>query len=316
MYESMREQSKNFHLFIFAFNDLSFKILQTLRLDFATIIPLDKFETPELIEVKKNRTIAEYCWTCTPSTLSYILKNYDIPQCTYVDADLYFYSDPSVLVSELEENNKSVLITEHRFSPLPKLYEEKRAGRFCVQFITFLREERSMLVLEQWRKQCLNWCYARYEDGKFGDQKYLDNWPLTYPNVHILQHQGGGIAPWNLTQYSFSEEANSITGTVIQSRSEFKVVFFHFQYVKLLKDGSFDIGWYYVSPSIRRLFYEPYLKKINDIEKRIHDLDVSYKTGITSFNTDNLKNATKTAFKRIFGYNILKFNENGTFDRS
>jgi hypothetical protein len=309
MYESLKDQCKYFHLFIFAFDDLSFRILQNLKLDFVTVISLDQFETAELREVKKNRTTAEYCWTCTPSTVSFILNNFDVPHCTYVDSDLYFYSDPSVLVSEMVENHKSVLITEHRFSPLPKLYEEKRAGRFCVQFITFLKEEKSMQVLELWRSQCINWCYARYEDGKFGDQKYLDVWPLTYPNVRILQHQGGGIAPWNLTQYSFSREENSIKGIVRKNSSEFNVVFFHFQYVKFLKDGSYDIGWYYISPEIKKIFYEPYLKKIKDIEKRIMNLNGNYKTGITSFKSDNIKNATKIAFKRIFGYNILKFKD-------
>jgi len=309
MYESLKEKTQNFHLYIFAFDDLTLDILQKLKLDYVTVVSLGEFETSELIEVKKNRSVAEYCWTCTPSIVSYILNNYDVPHCTYVDADLYFYSDPSVLVSEMEENSKSVLITEHRFSILPKLYGEKRAGRFCVQFITFLKEEKSIQVLERWRKQCINWCFARYEEGKFGDQKYLDDWPLTYPNVHILQHQGGGIAPWNLTQYSFSKDKNSIKGKVRKNSVEFNVVFFHFQYVKLMKDGSCDIGWYYISPVIKKMFYEPYLKKINDIETRILNLDVSYKTGITSFNTDNLKNVTKTAFKRIFGYNILKFKD-------
>ena len=309
MYESLKEKTQNFHLYIFAFDDLTLDILQKLKLDYVTVVSLGEFETSELIEVKKNRSVAEYCWTCTPSIVSYILNNYDVPHCTYVDADLYFYSDPSVLVSEMEENSKSVLITEHRFSILPKLYGEKRAGRFCVQFITFLKEEKSIQVLERWRKQCINWCFARYEEGKFGDQKYLDDWPLTYPNVHILQHQGGGIAPWNLTQYSFSKDKNSIKGKVRKNRVEFNVVFFHFQYVKLLKDRSYDIGWFYISPKIKRMFYEPYLKKINDIETRILNLNVSYKTGITSFNTDNLKNVTKTAFKRIFGYNILKFKD-------
>jgi hypothetical protein len=309
MYESMRNQCTNFHLFIFPFDSLSLEILQNLKLESVTIIPLDQFETAELKEVKKSRTTAEYCWTCTPSIVSYILKNYDVPHCTYVDADLYFYSDPSVLVSEMEKNNKSVLITEHRFSVLPKLYEEKRAGRFCVQFITFLKEEKSIEVLERWRKQCLDWCYARYEDGKFGDQKYLDNWPMTYSNVHILQHEGGGIAPWNLTQYSFSEDKNSIKGKVRKSKVEFRVVFFHFQYVKLLKDGSFDIGWYYISPVIIRMLYWPYFKMLNDIEQRILHLNASYKRGITSFNTDNIKNKMKTAFKRVFGYNIFKYKD-------
>lgn len=307
MYESLKEQNHNFHIYIFAFDDLTYEILQKLKLEYATVVSLDEFETSELRGVKNNRTVAEYCWTCTPSTIDYVLKNYDVSHCTYIDSDLYFYSDPSVLIREMEENGKSILITEHRFSLLPKLYEQERAGRFCVQFITFMKEENSLQVLEIWRKQCINWCYARYEDGKFGDQKYLDDWPITYPNIHILKHQGGGIAPWNLTQYLFKMDRNSLTGKVRKSKLEFNVVFFHFQYVKFMKDGYCDIGWYQISSAVRKLIYEPYLKKINDIEKRIRSVNVNYKTGLTSFKTDNLKNLLKTLFKKSFGYNILKY---------
>lgn len=309
MYESLKDQTRSFHIYIFAFDALTFDLLNNLKLDYATIVSLDEFETAELKEVKNKRTVAEYCWTCTPSIISYVLKKYNVPHCTYIDADLYFYSDPSVLISEMEDNNKSVLITEHRFSPLPRLYEEKRGGRFCVQFITFLKEVNSLQVLEKWRQQCITWCYARYEDGKFGDQKYLDDWPTTYPNIHILQHQGGGIAPWNLTQYLFSKDESSLIGKVRKSRSEFNVVFFHFQYVKFLHDGSCDIGWYYISSIVRKLFYIPYLKKIEDIEKKIRSLNINYKTGLTSFKTDNLKNLMKTGFKKTFGYNIIKLKE-------
>jgi hypothetical protein len=309
MYESLKEKCNNFHLYIFAFDDLSYKILKDYKLDSATVISMDQFETDELREVKKYRTTAEYCWTCTPSTVSYILKNFDVPHCTYVDADLFFYSDPSVLVSEMEENCKSVLITEHRFSPLPRLYEEKRGGRFCVQFITFMNKESSLQVLEKWRQQCIAWCYARHEDGRFGDQKYLDDWPSTYPDIHILQHQGGGIAPWNLTQYIFSKAGNSFNGKIKKNKSEFKVVFFHFQYVKFLENGLCDIGWYYISSCVRELFYKPYLNKVEYIEKKILDLNMNFKPGLTGFKTNNLKNLLKAMIKKIFGYNIIKLKE-------
>lgn len=306
MYESLKTQTNNFHLYIFAFDDLTFEILSNLNLDYVSVISLKEFETSELKEVKKSRSVAEYCWTCTPSTISYVLSNYDIPHCTYLDADLYFYSDPSILISELHESGKSVLITEHRFSFLPKLYEEKRGGRFCVQFITFIREEKSMQVLEKWRQQCIDWCYSRYEDGKFGDQKYLEEWPVIYSNIHILEHQGGGIAPWNLTQYSFKKENGSITGTKLTDKSEFIVVFYHFQYVKFMENNLCDIGWYYISSAVRKVFYEPYIAKVTEIEKMILNLDTDYKQGVTGTKTDSLKNIIKTLSKNVFGYNILK----------
>jgi hypothetical protein len=309
MYYSLKEHCQDFHIYIFAFDDSTNHILRQLKLDGATIISLEEFETPELLEVKKDRSLGEYCWTCTPSTISYVLNNYDIPHCTYIDADLYFYSDPSVLIAELLESRKSVLITEHRFSFLPRLYEEKRGGKFCVQFITFIREEKSMLVLEKWRGQCIDWCYSRYEDGKFGDQKYLEEWPLIYSNIHILKHKGGGIAPWNLTQYSFKIGKESIIGTLLKDKSEFMTVFYHFQYVKFMENNLCDIGWYYTSSTVKKLFYEPYIAKVREVEKKVLSLNKGYKPGLTYTKTDSLKNILKALSKNVFGYNILKIDK-------
>jgi hypothetical protein len=121
MYESLKVHTSDFHLYIFAFDDLTYEILNNLGLDKVTLVSLIEFETDELKEVKKERSKAEYCWTCTPSVISYVLENFDVHDCTYIDSDLFFYSDPSVLISEMDLHNKNVLITEHRFSYLPRL---------------------------------------------------------------------------------------------------------------------------------------------------------------------------------------------------
>ncbi len=308
MYESLKANAKDFHLYIFAFDDLTKEILVSLGLNYVTVIPLDDFETDELRKVKKERTRAEYCWTCTPSTISYLIRKYSLSHCTYIDADLIFYSDPAVLVDEMNDNKKSVLITEHRYSWLPQLYEEKRSGRFCVQFITFTREKDSLEVLDKWRRQCIDWCFSRHEDGKFGDQKYLDDWPVRYSNIHILLHQGGGVAPWNITRYKFRKEQNSIGGTLKNNQNTFDVVFYHFQYVKFLKNGQVDIGWYYIQPKLKKLVYLPYLEKVSEIEKMLKETFPGYKSGITEMKADNFKNLLKVGFKKIFGYNILNIN--------
>jgi hypothetical protein len=306
MYESLKTHSLEFHIYIFAFDNISYQILKDLNLQDVTTISLEEFETPELLEVKAGRSKAEYCWTCTPSTISYVINNYNVPACTYLDSDLYFYSDPSILIEEMIGFHKNVLITEHRFAPLAKLYEEKRAGRFCVQFLTFTNENNSLRILEKWRLQCIDWCFARYEDGKFGDQKYLDKWPGIYENIHILQHQGGGIAPWNLQQYEFIRDGNSIKGRVRKNGAIFNVVFFHFQYVKFFENGAVDIGWYYIPSFVKKLFYLPYLIKTEEIENKIQKQNISYQKGFTSFKTDSIRNYLKTGFKKVFGYNIIK----------
>jgi hypothetical protein len=305
MYESLADHSTQFHLYIFAFDSLSERILKKMNLAHVTVISLEEFETAELLNVKKERSKAEYCWTCTSSTIFHVLKNYDVHDCTYLDSDLFFFSDPAVLIDELDQHDKNVLMTEHRFSFFPRLYEEKRSGRFCVQFLTFRNEESSLKVLDRWREQCIEWCFARHEDGKFGDQKYLDEWPELYNNTHILEHMGGGVAPWNLDSYKFFEDGKAIKGIVSKTKTEFNLVFYHFQYVKFLKNNRFDIGWYHISAFNEKLLYHPYLLKIKDIEDRLVNFNEDYKKTFTEFNTQGLKNKLKTGLKKIFGYNII-----------
>jgi hypothetical protein len=308
MYDSLLEHSSGFHLYIFAFDDLSYKILTDLSLKHVTLIPLSDFETAELLEVKTGRSKAEYCWTCTPSVIYHVLSYFKVSECTYLDSDLYFYSDPSVLNAELVANCKNVLITGHRYSFLPRLYEEKRAGIFCVQFMTFRNEETSLMVLDKWKKQCIDWCFARHEAGKFGDQKYLDGWPDLYENVHILEHPGGGIAPWNLTDYIFRSSGNAITGEKKSSAVSFNVVFFHYQYVKFLRDGTYDIGWYIIPPKVKKLFYQKYVLKLVAFEDSLTIDYPEYRTGYSEFRTGGIKEFFKGILKRRFGYNILKIN--------
>jgi hypothetical protein len=305
MYESLKQHTGDFNFYIFAFDDLTFKILNKLRLEKVTIISLSEFETPELLNVKMTRTRAEYCWTCTSSVIEYVFENYNVPDCTYLDADLYFYNSPEILLRELK-GDKNVLITEHRFSKLAKFFEKKRAGRFCVQLITFTDSPVSRKILNIWKGQCIDWCFDRYEDGKFGDQKYLDPWPENYNNVHILENLGGGVAPWNIGQFRIVKKENSIVGINRSDGKKFDLVFYHFHFVRPMKNGFIDIGWNYLSVSTVKELYLPYLKRVFEIEKSLHEIDATYKTFYYEFKKGKLADLLKMMFKRITKFNLIK----------
>ncbi|MGO8624669.1 hypothetical protein ACC817_36030, partial [Rhizobium ruizarguesonis] len=89
-----------------------------------------------------------------------------------------------------EIGNSSIAIIAHRFAP--RLQNREVNGRLCVEWVSFRRDEEGMRCLARWREQCIEWCDYRLEDGKMGDQKYLDEWPDRYPNCHIIEHPGAG----------------------------------------------------------------------------------------------------------------------------
>ncbi len=54
LYESLLEHCKEFHLYIFAFDDESYKFLKNKNLEKAKVISLNEFEDEELLIVKKT----------------------------------------------------------------------------------------------------------------------------------------------------------------------------------------------------------------------------------------------------------------------
>lgn len=115
MYESLKEHCNDFNLYIVAFDDKCLEVLKTLNLSNVHVLALNDFEDKELLDVKPTRTLDFYRFTCTPSVILYIIEKYNAEVCTYIDADLYLYSSPQVLLDELRDN--SVIITEQRFTP-------------------------------------------------------------------------------------------------------------------------------------------------------------------------------------------------------
>jgi len=267
LYRSLEKSCPAFHLYVFAFDDNCYEFLKKQQLPYLTAISLKEFEDDELLGIKSSRSTAEYCWTCTPSTIRFCIQQYNLEACTYLDADMIFYADPTVLLEEM--GTKSVLITKHRYS---KLYDQSGySGTYCVQFMCFKNTEKGMAVLNWWRDRCIEWCYARSEDGKFGDQKYLDDWTSRFDSVHVLEHLGGGIAPWNVQQYSFFKEQEAIWLTERSSGKKFPVIFYHFHGVKFYKDNKvvFAGPLYEINPVVKELFYYPYISKLVAIAEDI-----------------------------------------------
>jgi len=272
MYDSLLKTCDNFHLYVFAFNNDCYQFLRSQVYEHLTVISLKHFEDPALLEVKTLRSASEYCWTCTPSSILYCLNTFNLESCTYIDADLFFYGDPRILIQEM--GDKSVLITEHRYT---KEYDQLAiSGKYCVQFMTFKANEQGMQVLKWWRDRCLEWCYARVEDGKFGDQKYLDDWPQRFEGIHELSHLGGGVAPWNLQQYDFYQNSQNITAIEKSTGKEFNLIFFHFHGVKFYENNMVSYAPYSCSKKVLKIFHNQYIKLLIESKSKVFSIDSSF----------------------------------------
>jgi hypothetical protein len=200
----MERHIKNYTLWILCVDDNAFDVLQTLALPNVRLLQLSKLETDELLRVKPGRSKGEYCWTLTPFAPRFVFEHdSSVERVTYVDADLWFRKNPSAIFREFYASGKDVLITDHAYAP--EYDQSATSGQYCVQYMTFTRDG-GEVVRKWWEERCVEWCFARIEDGKFGDQKYLDDWEERFvESVHVLQEQEYMQAPWNAVRYPYGQ---------------------------------------------------------------------------------------------------------------
>lgn len=230
LYQSLDALGEPFHLYILCMDDVAAELLGALELAHATVIPLAEFETPELLAVKPERTIAEYCWTCAPCLLCHVIEHYpEVGLITYLDADLLFFSSAEPVYAEI--GTASSAIVEHRFSePFRHLTVN---GKYNVQWVSIRRDEDGLQTLYWWRDRCIEWCFYRLEEGRMGDQKYLDLWGTLFKGVHDLQHLGAGVAPWNFANYRIEVGEDGIT------IDGWPLIFYHFHSFRMFRDGQY-----------------------------------------------------------------------------
>ncbi|NOV29884.1 glycosyl transferase [Methylomonas sp. ZR1] len=246
LYASMQRHAGAYTLWILCMDDEVFEKLGRLDLPNVRLLQLSILETDELINVKRQRTIAEYCWTLTPFTPRFVFaSDPSVQRVTYLDADLWFRKNPKQIFWEFEESGKQLLITDHAYAP--EYDRSATSGQYCVQFMIFQREGGEE-VRRWWEARCLEWCHARAEDGKFGDQKYLDDWTERFSEqVHVLADKELLQAPWNATRFPHG-----------------RAVCWHFHELRILKGLSaarytVDCGSYPLPSVTRRHIYREYL---------------------------------------------------------
>ena len=244
LHSSMVKNIPSFKLWILCVDDETYAVMDKLKLANVSLLKLSELETEDLLSVKPDRTTGEYCWTLTPFAPRFVFEaDSTVNRVTYIDADLWFRKDPKPIFDEFDHSKKSVLITDHAYAP--EFDQSETSGQYCVQFMIFERKL-GECVRESWEQNCIEWCYNRVEDGKMGDQKYLDAWPDEFPDhVHVLEEKELCLMPWNATRFP---HGNS--------------VFYHFHGLRICSDRKVDIGGYPLPAVVYQQIYRPYLTEL------------------------------------------------------
>lgn len=267
MIESLRRFDARSPIYVLALSELCGEILQDLSLPNVKVIPLATLEEsyPELGALKQERTLIEYYFTLSPFLPHYLFEHTRADRITYIDGDLYFYTSPQPVIDGF--GDASVAITPHRFS-----YQYRNHlvyGRFNVAWITYRRCAEGLTCLNTYKAECTEWCFDRVEDGRFGDQKYLDAWPDRYPSLKIIEHKGFNLAIWNVSSYVIRPR----NGVVMIDDDP--LIFYHFASTQLLPDGSVRAPVLAGGGRSRAVLIEhviaPYERRLQEVRRRLAD---------------------------------------------
>ncbi len=262
-------------------DDSTYVLLQRLKLDEVRLVRIEALLDDEALrDVRAHRSPAEFCWTCTAPWVSYVMAQEPCqPLVTYLDADLFFYSDPKPVFAEL--TGRSILIHEHRFSPEYRAWEAT-SGIYNVGLVAFKNDAASRECLDWWRWACLEKCALDPAAGSCGDQKYLDDWPARFPGVAVLQHRGAGVAPWNIANYTLAHNGACIT---VDAEP---LIFYHFHSllqtnIRLLRRRIVvaSRGYRYTRQQMS-LIYRPYVRVLNQVLTSVHKVAPDFSGGLCS----------------------------------
>jgi hypothetical protein len=248
-----------FHFYILCLDQMTLEYFKDNKAPGVTTINLDEIESryPELETAKNNRSAFEYYFTLSPILPLFILEKFKVDQVTTMDADIYFFEDPTPLFQEIKKH--SISITPHNFSK--DIDHLAKFGKYNVSFQSFKNDSVAVKCLLKWKNQCIDWCYDKLEPERFADQKYLDEWENEYPDLYVINIPGCGIAPWNLNRYSLSVENHSVL------TDSHKLIYYHFHQLKIINDRLIRhvLPLFNVKPThfINTRIYLPYISLLN-----------------------------------------------------
>jgi hypothetical protein len=199
-----------------------------------------------------NRTYQEFCWSLASIFLNFTLLKFS-KSVIYLDSDIYFFGNIKSILREIE--GFSVAATPHRFSK--HLEYLNVVGNFNVQFVYIKNDSIGYEVSNEWAKQCITNCSTDLENGFYGDQKYLDEWPQKYlGSFKSIENIGAGVGPWNFDQYRISKVSDQLTVDQVP------LIFFHFHGLLLTKNGADVIQPHIYSP-FNQDIYKKYFDSLN-----------------------------------------------------
>lgn len=271
-----RHHKSNYKLFVLCLDEITRILLDKMNFTNVTTIPLHIIELRDnsILNSKYNRSLIEYYWTLTPCLIDHLLDCIpDKALITYLDADQMFFNSIDPLYDDISQS--SIYIQPHRFPE--NLSYLSANGNFNVGLLSFRNDSIGKKAVTWWKNCCLEWCYDYIDGDRYGDQKYLDKFPTLFDNITISSHIGIGVAPWNHSSWSFSQDQ---TGKILINNKN--LILYHFHSYELIDfhNAILTKHHYPFNSDVINLCYVIYTKKLISTYNDMHHIFRNFNFGL------------------------------------
>ena len=276
LYKSLvRTSEEHFRLLVLCLDEVSAEVLSKIYKD--DIFIIQEFEMleyyPELKDAKNNRPRIEYYYAMTPHLIRYCFDNYpDASEVIYIDADMYLFKSFDKNLDNYTKDH-DILLVSHRTKEvnIPE-------GIFNVCYNLFKRTNNVFEALNWWSNKVIE--STGRENGVFGDQKYLDEFPDLFFNVGIISERDFASAPWNIMDFYSSCDINSASISLISYHFAKLTIFSSKVYVPIKRTR--------LSKELIHDIYLPYIIELESIISNINKVKKKYRIGYTTRNLKGL----------------------------
>jgi hypothetical protein len=195
------------------------------------VLPIHIIE-PQIQSLVLKYNIIELNTSVKPGVIEYLFKERMADRVIYLDPDIKIYDDLTDLEEKLQQH--TIVLTPHIFTPIPldgKTPGENsflNFGLYNLGFIGLSASDETDKFISWWKERTYKQGYNKVEDGIFVDQLYINLVPIFFKGVHILNHMGYNMAPWNLHERYLSQKDN-----VYWINEKDRLGFFHFSAFKI-----------------------------------------------------------------------------------
>jgi|ETNvirenome_6_85_1030632.scaffolds.fasta_scaffold01427_5 hypothetical protein len=168
---------------------------------------------------EKGAKKLQFIWSLASYYSWYCLKHCNIDDIVYVDADIYFFEDPTRILDLKDFGSIGLIENRVPYNPVNGLYN--------VGIVYFKNDKDGQSCAAFW-KDCLLHDDNEYASayGTCGDQKYLELFPKLYNSVFKIDDYLGHLAPWNIHHHQY------IADKILWNGKLQKLLFYHFSNFK------------------------------------------------------------------------------------